>query len=219
MKNTILICLGLASSAFATVTINFTGGLGATVGLTDSNGISAGLQWGIVASTDNFAASACNYGPVGTTLDSGISSGWIQVSSNDYVWLADSAATVGAPNSYTGDFGPGLEGGIVSLTNIDVSGAVGTGDSYGLIWFDSGTGLSAGDTYTTFMSGGSDGTTAGFPTADTEIQADGTTVQAFFDDIRTNADGTTKTVTVIPEPTSGALLGLAGLALVARRKR
>ena len=186
----LLIATPLASA----VTIQHSNfGTGNQTLLASSQGTSVtGLTWGIVVDTgnDGFDTYSPTNGAISIAQDGFING------TNDYFFVGDVT---------TNTFG----GGIGAATTIDFNntdaGGVG-GETYAILWSDNTT-INAGDSYGFLES------TVAIPFAN----QDEITNLEF-----TSASPNLQTeifAAPVPEPSSAALLGLAGLALVTRRKR
>lgn len=221
MKKITLILLASVVSCFSAITANFNAPFsgGVTGNFSNADGTTFnGLTWGILVDANNDGTIS----PGGTT--SGIFTG-----TNDVFIEADLT---------TGFLAGGTEGDFLTTeTQGSLLGGVSGIDAslanlaFSVVWLDDstsqGTLLSSTATDNTFETLRSIGVLSD---ASFVLGADGTTntydsVFQGADAVRT-ADSETLVIgeqvvpiNVVPEPTSGALLGLAGLALVARRKR
>lgn len=199
-----LICLLHSSPAAVT----FTGT--ALVSTNNPLNLQAG-QIGIYLNNDNLTSwsSLLGNGTIGSNLS--------LFSSATYtpILFPSQTYTVMGSNAVTGTSTRSLSGGITSL---DLTGGISTGDQYAVLVFSNSiTTTIAGDTFRIWRASDwlipSDGSTIGYST---------TPSAAAYQQIRTNAflvgEGT-----VVPEPSTYALLAMSGLALggyaVRRRRR
>ena len=185
--------LTLATPCLQAVSIQHSNfGTGNQTILANSLGVpQTGLSWGIIVDTDNdgFDTYSPARGAINIAQDGFING------TDDYFFLSENPTV-----SFFGSAGTAT---IINFDNND-AGGVG-GDNYAIIWSDNTT-INDGDTYGFLES------TVTIPLANDDI------TNLEFTSASPNLQTEIFAVPV-PEPSSTALLGLAGLALVARRKR
>lgn len=205
-------CFIAGSSAFATVTLQFSNPFDGGIASGFSNRTSAtgvdGLQWGIVVDgSGNGFGSGSYFNLAGGTIASGFLSLDGINPADDYFFLSSSPtqnfSVFEELDGVSG--GPGTIGEVASVPF--GSFGIGLGKSFALIWFDSTT-ADGGDYY-------------GFLTHPSFlIPADGSTTS--FDSPFLGVDpvrNATFQFQAIPEPSRALLLGLAGMIGLMRRRR
>lgn len=202
MKYTLLL-IGASALLSQGVTTAFSAfGAGNQTVLADSSNTAAnGLIWGILIDTANDGFDDLSVAGLANT---NLSSDTFVGGTDDFFVLGDLSTL-----SFAGATGA------ATTLSYDLGGSIVGGDNYGIFWSDDST-LSAGDSYG-FIAAIDDGVDDTIDDTIPASNANNDPTSQFR-----GSDAALQTLTyseVIPEPTSGALLGLAGLALVARRKR
>ena len=209
MKKKILSILGI-TTIVANATISINGGF--VVGLTDDEGTA------LLSDSNVLVLLVANIGTSGTDIYSGFSDILAgSISTNTNIGADGDDIVIDIRSSEDG----GADGAIANAglnqfpTSFDDSSLLHSlGDDFAVVFFpglsSTTTELSAGDDFGIIR--GSDYT---LPSTDGALD----TIQSFIGSANVFAQAQFGTVQAIPEPSSTALLGLGGLALLARRRR
>jgi len=215
-------CLCFAAvPARASVTLQFSQvGVGRATGFANSSGVATnGMRWGIVV--DTLANGISGAGP--TMYDPGFdlsTAGFLMVNNvltDDYYVPAISTIDLVTPLVTSFQSGTGGDvggnGGITAIGNVPFGGGTGisTGDPFGIIWFESGSGI--GNSYGVLENQS--------VSAEFDIPADGNTTSfasTYFTAVNPDAIKPANLM-LTPEPSRFLLLGLGGIGLLLRRRR
>lgn len=193
MKNTLLLITASALSASAVTSAFSAFGVGNQTVLADSTGVATnGLFWGILVDIDGSGfedLTTTSFGSIDLSADTFIGSDF---------FIAGDLQTLSAA---------GIDGSATTvmydLNSSDPSSPVIGGENFALFWSDDAA-FNEGDSFGFVEATGLIPTSNANNDPTTEFRG---------------VDPNLQTLTYVPEPSSAALLGLGGLALVARRRR
>jgi len=207
--------LALAGASMASVTLSFNAAFsgGVSSNLANQAGVvSNGLFYGVIIDTANNGVLA-QYGAIVPALGSSYSLVTTTSTSTDDILILATDTTSNTGTLLEDDFlTPGGNGGVLGVADINLSGGIGAGDKFFLVWLD---GNKAGSLTDASFTIPADGSLVDYGAPFVGVDPVRNALSSY---VGTSGTPTGVGITFVPEP-SAALLGALGALGLLRRRR